>query len=146
MPSGKPGSGMKFGDKCKDCGFPVFSDNAIFKGNYLQTRCKTCYSIYSNNFPSRTKEARHTQWLNWKFGISKEEYNTKLINQFNGCAICKQLCETRENLAVDHDHQTNAIRDLLCHRCNTVLGMIHDNEILLIDMIEYLKRHARKTA
>ncbi len=146
MPSGKPGSGAKLGDNCRDCGFPIIVDNAVFKGIHLQSRCKECFYIKSNSVPSRTKEARHQQWLSWKFGLTKEEFDRKTFQQFFGCAICKQKCETRDHLAVDHDHRTNAVRDLLCHRCNTVLGMINDDEDLLIDMIEYLKRHAQRTA
>lgn len=146
MPSGKLGSGMKLGDNCKDCGYPIFSDNAVFKGAYLQTRCKTCWQEHDSKRPSRTKEGRHNQWINWKFGLSKEQYNKKVELQLGGCAICKQACNTRENLAVDHDHRTNAVRDLLCHRCNTVLGMVNDDELLLFDMMDYLKRHDRKTA
>ena len=146
MPSGRPGSGKKIGDNCKDCKQILTLDNCVFKGTHLQVRCKTCFNAHGNSQPSRSKEARHEQWLDWKFGLSKLEYDTKLINQFGGCAICKQPCETRTNLAVDHDHSTNAVRDLLCHRCNTVLGMVNDDELLLMDMMDYLKRHARKTA
>ena len=146
MPSGKPGSGTKLGDRCRDCGDPLNIVNAIFKGIHVQSRCKDCHYTYSNNLPSRTKEARHKQWLDWKFGLTKEQYNQKVELQLGGCAICKQRCETRTNLAVDHDHKTNAVRDLLCHRCNTVLGMVNDDELLLFDMMDYLKRHARKSA
>ena len=146
MPSGKPGSGMKYGDNCKDCGYPIFEDNAVTKGKYLQTRCKTCYRIYSDNLPSRSKEARRYQYVAWKFGLSPEEYERKVELQLGGCAICKQPCNVRASLAVDHDHKTGAIRDLLCHRCNMVLGAVNDNELLLLEMMDYLKRHVRKSA
>lgn len=146
MTSGKLGSGKRIGDNCRDCKQILTLDNCVFKGTHLQVRCKTCFNIHSNSQPSRSKEARHEQWLDWKFDLSKLEYDKKLITQLFGCAICKQPCETRTNLAVDHDHSTNAVRDLLCHRCNTVLGMVNDDELLLMDMMDYLKRHARKTA
>ena len=114
------------------------------KGLYLQTRCKECFYKRSNNQPSRTKEARKAQYVNWKFGISIEEYRRKEELQLKGCAICKLPCGTGRELAIDHDHKTNIIRDLLCGRCNTVLGLVNDNELLLMDLMEYLKRHQLK--
>jgi MinD superfamily P-loop ATPase len=66
--------------------------------------------------------------------------------QFNGCAICKQPCKTDRELAVDHNHKTGQIRDLLCHSCNVVLGLVNENEDILINMIDYLKRHSKKSA
>jgi Recombination endonuclease VII len=144
MPSG--GRQVRYGDKCKGCDCLITPTNCVHKANRIVPWCIECNKIRYNSVPSRSKEARHVQWLNWKFGLDKHEYDYKMFQQLGGCAICKQACEVRSNLAVDHDHITQEVRDLLCHRCNTVLGMIHDDEDLLIDMIEYLKRHARKTA
>ena len=44
-----------------------------------------------------------------------------LAAQGGGCAICEPRPEER-TLHVDHDHETGAIRGLLCFRCNNALG------------------------
>ncbi len=44
-------------------------------------------------------------------------------------------------LIVDHDHETGKIRELLCNRCNVVLGKVDDNAELLLRMVAYLKAH-----
>lgn len=137
---------MLFGDLCKDCKVPLDESNCVFKGVYLQPRCKPCWKIAYNKTPGRSKEGRAKQWLQWKYDISVNEYNAKLNAQLNGCAICKQSCATGRNLAVDHNHKTNVIRDLLCQRCNSVLGLVNEDEDLLINIIEYLKRHGLKRA
>jgi hypothetical protein len=41
---------------------------------------------------------------------------------------------------VDHDHETNKIRGLLCSRCNTGLGLFFDNISNLENAILYLKK------
>lgn len=107
---------------------------------------QSCFKVRSNSVPSRTKEARAAQYINWKFGITIEEYKKKEELQLGGCAICKQSCNVRTRLGVDHDHKMNIIRDLLCHRCNAVLGLVNDNELLLSFMIDYLKRHSYSKA
>lgn len=144
MPKGR--SQILFGAKCKDCGKEITPLNCLFKSHYLQPRCKPCDNKLKNLNPNRTKEARATSYRIWKFGIGSEEYNQKLALQFNGCAICKQPCSVRENLGIDHNHITGKNRDLLCHKCNAALGLVNEDEDILINMIEYLKRHNQKIA
>lgn len=142
MPSG--GRRVEYGDKCKDCDDIISHDNATFKGIYIQSRCKKCEKIRADSKPSRSKEGRKAQYVQWKYGISIEEYRRKEELQLKGCAICKQPCKTGRELAIDHDHKTNFVRDLLCYRCNAVLGLVNDDEDLLFDMLDYLKRHSLK--
>ena len=58
------------------------------------------------------------------------------------CAICGALesnkIDTRR-LNVDHDHETDKIRGLLCGLCNVGLGAFKDDVELLIKAINYLK-------
>lgn len=64
-----------------------------------------------------------------KYGITAKEYAARLKAQEYVCAICREP-ETRAikgtliSLAVDHDHETGAIRGLLCSRCNTHLWQL----------------------
>jgi len=51
------------------------------------------------------------------------------------CAICRR---SARRLAVDHDHQTNVVRGLLCTPCNQGLGMFRDSVALLRGAIAYL--------
>lgn len=59
--------------------------------------------------------------------------------QKNVCCICKQKCNTRKTLSVDHDHKTGKIRGLLCVKCNTALGMLNDNIGTFENAINYLR-------
>lgn len=133
---------VTLGDKCKGCGVELSKDNVVYNNHYIKGKCKNCVDVV----PSRTTEARRLQYVSWKFNLTSKEYKERLELQLNGCAVCKQPCKVRQSLAVDHDHKTGLVRDLLCHRCNLILGLAKDNEELLIDLIEYLKRHERKRA
>lgn len=88
--------------------------------------------------------------LKKSFGIDLAEYQRKFAAQGGVCACCK-LPETDTYrgqvkwLAVDHDHETGAIRDLLCCGCNKMLGYAKDAPALLRAAAEYLERHAAET-
>ena len=60
------------------------------------------------------------------------------------CELC-HCPETRRNkkgelfkLCLDHCHETGGFRGWLCHRCNRTLGMVRDQQDLLINMAGYL--------
>lgn len=82
------------------------------------------------------------------FNITPEQYDEKLKNQNGKCAICGQT-ETAldgksgalRRLAIDHNHETNVVRELLCWRCNGTLGRIDESIKLLQAMINYLNKH-----
>ena len=46
--------------------------------------------------------------------------------------------------AIDHDHRTGKIRQLLCHYCNCGLGSFEDNVERLNKAVEYLKKHTEE--
>lgn len=91
------------------------------------SRCKACAS-----------DAAHAASVEKKYEISAEEYRAILERQGGRCAICK--CRAISNrFAVDHDHKTDAVRGLLCSKCNhDGLGAFHDSPLLLWRALAYL--------
>jgi hypothetical protein len=78
-----------------------------------------------------------------KYGITKDRYDELLKYQDGKCAICNcaetvKLNGKLKRLAIDHCHQTNFVRGLLCSRCNVAIGNFNDNWILLDNALEYL--------
>jgi hypothetical protein len=123
---------------CSTCGITkVSTDFSLHSSSYdgLQPTCRTCQNISHRNY-----------YLKAKFGITEAEYNSILESQNGLCAICGQP-ETRKKfgkptkLAVDHNHKTGAIRQLLCSRCNVVIGKIEENPILCDKIKDYLLKH-----
>lgn len=75
------------------------------------------------------------------YGITVEEYEALLEVQNGLCAICKQPEVVPDrNLAVDHDHDTQRVRGLLCTACNRGIGCLQDDPEILQAAIDYLKR------
>lgn len=124
--------------KCKAC-MPI-SDMV----NDRDMICKECNRKYQREYYHRkyagNKKHIRDGHLRVRFGISPEEYNRLYDLQLGGCAICKQPCSTGRRLGVDHNHDTNENRGLLCNICNAGIGHFKEDEDLLLSAIEYLKR------
>lgn len=74
-----------------------------------------------------------------KYNISIEEYNELLEKQIYVCKICKK--SSNKTLCIDHNHETGKIRGLLCHRCNSAIGLLDENLDNLESAIMYLKEY-----
>lgn len=86
------------------------------------------------------REYQRTWWLQRRYGITLEEYEALHAAQQGGCAICGRACSQYDNLSVDHDHISGAVRGLLCSDCNRGIGMFKDTPSLLRAAAEYIER------
>jgi hypothetical protein len=76
------------------------------------------------------------------YKISLKEYQQKLMNQNDCCAMCKRhKSNFKKGLHVDHDHKTGKVRDLLCSVCNMNVGVV-ENKLEII--LKYIKKHNKK--
>jgi hypothetical protein len=96
-----------------------------------------------------TREAQRHYGLKRYYGMTGEEYGEMLAAQKGLCAICKRPETAMLNgqpkvMHVDHDHETNAIRALLCGKCNGMLGLAQDNPATLRAAADYIEAHAAK--
>lgn len=75
------------------------------------------------------------------YGMTIEEYESIYKIQNGCCGICgaKEIEAPRKVLVVDHCHETERIRGLLCDRCNLGIGMLGDNLQSLQRAVEYLE-------
>lgn len=73
-----------------------------------------------------------------QYGITPEEYQEMLERQGGVCAVCGGL-SNRKRLFIDHDHKTGRVRGLLCHKCNSGLGLLRDSLEIVYKLASYLK-------
>ena len=116
---------------CKPCAKKYYR---IHKIKILEN-CKKCKGTESAKLKTRNTDLKRN------FGITLEQYDEMLENQNGVCAICGGINFDGRRLAVDHNHKTGKIRDLLCMNCNHFIGQAKENIIVLQSAINYLKRH-----
>lgn len=142
-------------------------DNSSKSG--LHSQCKECRNLWRKNNKEKYKKWREKNkekirenqrkyYRNDKkkyrenriknlFGITLKDYNEMLKKQNGRCAICgtKKVGRNQYNnrsLGIDHDHKTGKIRGLLCNNCNTTLGFLKDNPLILIKAVKYLQKYS----
>lgn len=73
-------------------------------------------------------------------GITDDQFEMMRQQQKSRCAICNvPFDEKRYRCCVDHNHETNIIRGLLCGPCNHLLGQARENSIILQAAMQYLQ-------
>jgi hypothetical protein len=102
------------------------------------TWCRACVRV----------AARQSK-LRVKYGITAEEYARMFAEQDGKCAICGRTGEETggrwQRLGVDHDHQTDAVRGLLCAPCNSAIGLLQDDPEIVMAAAAYLLAHQPAT-
>lgn len=89
--------------------------------------------------PSRAPMKRRAYSLKSLYGLTFNEYMFMREAQDGLCAICRGVPDKR-GLVVDHCHETDTVRELLCTRCNVVLG----HADLFEKMLAYIEKHRFK--
>lgn len=69
-----------------------------------------------------------------KYGLSHDQYEKMLQAQDGKCAICREPGK----LVVDHHHETDVVRALLCSPCNTAIGLFKEDTERMQAAIRYL--------
>jgi len=81
---------------------------------------------------------RKNNRLKYAYGITIETYEEMYSAQNGKCCICNDAYPA---LYVDHNHKTEAVRGLLCARCNTGLGFFRDSHKMLHLAAAYLRKY-----
>lgn len=96
--------------------------------NIISYRCKSCKS-----------KASKSRYLN--HNLTEIEFNIMVNNQNNRCSICNSEFKSNRHTFIDHNHINGKVRELLCPKCNGILGYCNDNILILENAIKYIVKH-----
>lgn len=104
------------------------------------TERKARNNAYMKSYYARNKDKWREGVMRRDFGITVAKYDEMLASQNGRCAVCfTDTPDGKGRFHVDHCHSTSKVRGLLCHRCNTGLGLFRDSPDALSRAVEYLK-------
>lgn len=70
-----------------------------------------------------------------RYGISKPRWDALLMKQKGTCALC-----SNDPKVVDHDHETDTVRGLLCYSCNLLVAGLDQDPQWVRRAMTYLKK------
>jgi len=156
---------------CTKCGVEKPLDQFSRKLNGLQSKCKSCVKLFNREHYEKNRRERianqkeyylanaesikqyKKEWrkqnpelireyyLERHYGITVKQFDELLEKQKGNCAICFSELPKSHHTHVDHDHKTGAVRGILCHGCNTGIGLFKENVTSLQSAIQYLQRN-----
>ena len=97
--------------------------------------------LHLQDYKERTKDHRKQRARAHelsRYGLNVDQYETLLKRQNGACAICLRKEKSRR-LAVDHDHETQRVRGLLCWWCNNKVVARRTSVEMLRRAVEYLE-------
>jgi hypothetical protein len=115
-------------------------DRTVVNNGKKRRICYTCNRARRNKYHKdgrydiRDRDGAYRR----RYGIGIEEYQTMFSAQKGMCAICGE--GSRWRLSVDHDHETGAVRALLCQHCNIGIGNFFDDPNRLQAAAQYIER------
>lgn len=82
-----------------------------------------------------------SNWREHGIDMTFERYEQMVEDQQGRCAICKRhRSEFKQNLSVDHNHETGKVRGLLCAACNRGIGLMGDSADMMRAGADYLEK------
>ena len=135
----------------------------------FRARCKNCMSSGTNSRYATMTPAQKQHNLHLKkqrarnnpryqqranvrlYEITLEQYNALFQSQNGLCAICGKPetvvvkgTGTVQRLAIDHCHTTGKVRELLCSKCNRVIGYMEKLLSSSSPYMAYIQSHSPK--
>lgn len=125
----------KHGKPCRACG------GTLRFVNYPPA-CVKCYG--GQRYNPETGEVRKLVFKgrHWGgvHGLAPGVAEARMASNGYKCVICSDSL-TRETAVIDHCHDRLKVRDVICRKCNVMLGMANDKPEVLERAAAYLRWH-----
>lgn len=119
----------------------TYRNSEAYKDSIARTESKPTRIAYRRNYyhSERGERIMRNSRLKRIFGITVEDYDSKMVEQGGLCAIC--LKPDNKRLAIDHCHKTKRVRGLLCQKCNRAVGLLADSSEIATRLVKYLQQY-----
>ncbi len=131
--------------RCVVCGKTKDEEEFHLKKNShlgRDRRCKPCKKELSKQWYLENPGS-HLK----KYNLTLEEFEEMKKKQGGTCAnkACNYGLDKDHKLFVDHCHETNTVRGLLCHWCNSAEGFLKSDPEVAKGLLKYMRKHNGNT-
>lgn len=133
--------------KCKECDKAYYLSNQEKRKMYMRSFTKKHYIKNKDIINKKLKVYRDKHkpqydeyGYKYRYNLTMDQLRQMFVSQNGCCAICNDKFKSRQQTHIDHNHTTGKVRQLLCRRCNTMLGFAKENISILAKAVEYLNK------
>jgi len=113
----------------RKCCWENCTNNRKQKKITIQKNVESTYRYCDYHYPIMKRTGR--------YNLTKYEVEILLLK--TNCDLCgKEFNKLKKEPKIDHCHDTNKVRGVLCSSCNTGLGLLGDNVDSLLIAIKYI--------
>lgn len=99
--------------------------------------------------PDRVRKQIKNAYYKKNYGITYDEFLSMYEASGGHCTICgadiiHKGRNTHKRAVLDHCHKTGKIRGILCHMCNSSIGLMREDKELVMKVYKYLEFHDTK--
>lgn len=123
----------KSADRCLDCEATAQKNSRSMRGDEINANRRAGWHKHRDR-------QKNTALLN-AYGITKTEWDAMHRGQGGLCAICNTDTPKGRGWQTDHNHSTGAVRAILCHSCNSMIGHAKESPEILLSAFRYLYSH-----
>ena len=130
---------------CKDCGSEDMPSGRAWYCSDCNTSCEDHSTMTKNCRPCKRayrkkrgitdveREGKRRHARRSLYGLTDEE-----LTELESIKNC-EVCGVADRLVIDHNHDTGAVRGVICTNCNVALGNAKDGIERLLALANYLK-------
>jgi hypothetical protein len=126
--------------KCVECQREEMRERYWGDPGLYRARAKQYYEKPENKEKVRANSRKHKLLKPTKYYYSKRQEREAGRPRPPVCELCAKPNRNNRPIYFDHCHASGSFRGWLCHRCNTILGQVDDNAVLLRRLADYLER------
>jgi len=100
--------------------------------------CKKCKRDNAAKYRAKNIDRLRIEKRVGRYNITEDYLKEIWVKQNGICAICGEALDS-EKYRIDHDHNSGKVRGILCHSCNTGIGLLRDSPEILHNATRYLE-------
>ena len=123
-------------EPCTTCGETKPPEDFASAGaGKKRKKCKKCLAQQKRDYYKNNPDKAKQRNLMTYYGITSTEFKEMSDAQGGLCGVCQK----EKPLCVDHCHTTKKVRGLLCHNCNTAIGLLKEDVGIIEKAILFLQ-------
>lgn len=127
--------------RCPKCGLEKATSDFVKNRSTrdgIGAYCKPCHAtVVRANVRKNHGSGRDFQ-LKRRYGVDSATASWLILQQGGVCAVCL----VGKPVHLDHCHESQGIRGILCFSCNRALGYFGDDVITMCRAADYLESHS----